>query len=141
MFIGFSIKLIPISILKRHFSLLSHVAKHIFIVTLTFSVVIVQTSTSPWCVCVLVGQVRPTLYHSGAVAHQAPLSLEFSTPEYWSGLPFPSPEDLPDPVNKPGSPALQADSLPYEPLGNNGLHWNVKIKTVYMSVSQCSVIN
>ena len=141
MFIGFSIKLIPISILKRYFSLLSHVAKHMFIVTLAFSVVIVQTSTSPWCVYVLVGQVRPTLYDPGTVAHQAPLSLEFSRPECWSGLPFPSPEDLPDPGNKPGSPALQADSLPSEPLGNNGLHWNVKIKTVYMSVSQCSVIN
>ena len=36
--------------------------------------------------------------------------------EYWSGLPFPSPGDLPDPGIKPGSPALQADSLPYEPL-------------------------
>ena len=36
--------------------------------------------------------------------------------EYWSGLPFPSPGDLPDPGIKPGSPALQANSLPYEPL-------------------------
>ena len=38
---------------------------------------------------------------------QAPLSMEFSRQEYWSGLPFPSPEDLPDPGIKPGSPALQ----------------------------------
>ena len=37
--------------------------------------------------------------------------------EYWSGLPFPSPGDLPDLVIKPGSPALQADSLPAEPSG------------------------
>ena len=45
------------------------------------------------------------------VAHQAPLSMGFSRREYWSGLPFPSPGDLPDPGIKPGSPALQADSL------------------------------
>ena len=46
------------------------------------------------------------------VAHQAPLSVGFSRPEYWSGLPFPSPGDLPDPGIEPGSPTLQADSLP-----------------------------
>ena len=45
---------------------------------------------------------------------QVPLSMRFSRQEYWSGLPFPSPEDLPDPGIKPGSPALQADSLPFE---------------------------
>ena len=41
--------------------------------------------------------------------------MEFSRQEYWSGLPFPSPEDLPDPGIEPESPALQADSLPSEP--------------------------
>ena len=51
------------------------------------------------------------------VACQAPLSVEFSEQEYWSGLPFPSPRDLPDPVVDPGSPTLQADSLPSEPPG------------------------
>ena len=40
------------------------------------------------------------------VAHQASPSMEFSRHEYWSGLPFPSPGDLPDPGIKPGSPAL-----------------------------------
>ena len=49
------------------------------------------------------------------VAHQAPLSTEFSRQEYWSGLPFPTPGDLLDPGIKPGSPALQADSLLSEP--------------------------
>ena len=44
-------------------------------------------------------------------------SLEFSRPEYWSGQPFPSPGDLPNPGIKPLSPALQADSLPAEPQG------------------------
>ena len=50
-------------------------------------------------------------------AYQAPPSMEFSRQEYWSGLPFPSPGDLPNPGIKPGSPALQADALPSEPPG------------------------
>ena len=45
------------------------------------------------------------------VGHQAPLSVEFSRQEYWSGLPFPSAGDLPDPGIEPASPTLQADSL------------------------------
>ena len=45
------------------------------------------------------------------VAYQAPLSMGFSRQEYWNELPFPSPEDLPNPVIEPGSPTLQADSL------------------------------
>ena len=49
------------------------------------------------------------------VAHQLPLSMEFSRQEYWSGLPFPSPGDLPDPGITPGSPELQADFLFSEP--------------------------
>ena len=55
---------------------------------------------------------------SWTVAHQAPLSMEFSKPEYWSELPLLSPRDLPDPeieLMSPVSPALQADSLPTEP--------------------------
>ena len=48
------------------------------------------------------------------VAHQAPLSMEFSRQEEWSGEPFLSPGGLPNPGIKPGSPALQADSLPSE---------------------------
>ena len=47
-----------------------------------------------------------------AISCQAPLSMGFSMQEYWSGLPFPSPGDRPDPGLKPESPALQADSLP-----------------------------
>ena len=53
------------------------------------------------------------------IAHQAPPFMEFSRQEYWSGLPFPSPGDLPDPGNEPGSPALQADTLPSEPPGKS----------------------
>ena len=61
-------------------------------------------------------------------AHQAPLSMKFSRQEYWSGLPVPSPGDLPNPRIEPGFPTLQADSLPSEPPGksvvsmNKGVH-------------------
>ena len=50
-----------------------------------------------------------------AAADQAPLSMGFSRQEYWSGVPFPSPGDLPNPGIEPRSPTLQADSLPSEP--------------------------
>ena len=46
------------------------------------------------------------------VAHQPPLSMDFSRQEYWSGLPFPSPGDLLNPGIEPRSPTLQVDSLP-----------------------------
>ena len=52
------------------------------------------------------------------VAYQAPQSMEFSRQEYWSGLPFPSPGNLPNPGIEPRSPALQADALPSEPPGS-----------------------
>ena len=59
--------------------------------------------------------------HGLHIAHQASLSMEFSRQEYWSGLPFPSLGDLPNPEIKPGSPAFQADSLPSEPPGKSYL--------------------
>ena len=51
------------------------------------------------------------------VAYQASTSMIFSRQEYWNGLPFPSPEDLPNPGIKPRSPTLEADSLTSEPPG------------------------
>ena len=57
------------------------------------------------------------------VAHQAPLSVGFSRQEYWSGLPFPSPGDLPNPGIEPRSPALQADALTSEPPGKPSHHY------------------
>ena len=54
---------------------------------------------------------------SWTVACQAPLSMELSRQEYWSGLPVTSPRDLPNQGIRPGSLALQADSLPSESLG------------------------
>ena len=80
---------------------------------------VVSNSASPW-----------------TVAHQAPLSMGFSRQEYWSGLPFPSPEDLPDPGIESRSPALQADSLSYE-LQGNSLN-NVYILVKYELVVACA---
>ena len=51
------------------------------------------------------------------VAYQVPPSMGFSRQECWSGLPFPSPGDVPDPGIEPGSPTLRADALPSEPPG------------------------
>ena len=59
----------------------------------------------------LVTQSWPTPW---TAAHQTPLSMRFSRQGYWSGLPFPSPGDFPNPGIEPGSPVLQADSLPTE---------------------------
>ena len=53
------------------------------------------------------------------ITYQVPLSLGFSRQEYWSGLPFPSPGDLPYPGIETGSPAFQADGLPSEPPGKS----------------------
>ena len=62
------------------------------------------------------------------VAYQASPSMGFSRQEYWSGLPLPSPGDLPDPGIEPGSPALEADTLtsepPRKPLDHNKL-WKI----------------
>ena len=51
------------------------------------------------------------------IAYQAPLSMGFFRQEYWSGLPFPSPGDLPNPGIEPGFPTLEADDLTSEPPG------------------------
>ena len=59
----------------------------------------------------------PTLCTPWTVAYQAPQFMEFSRWEYWSGLPFPPPWDLPDPGTEPRSPALQVDTLLSEPPG------------------------
>ena len=71
--------------------------------------------------CCLVVKLGLTLATTWAGAHQAPLSMHFSKQEYWSGFPFPSLGDLPNPEIKPESPALQKDSLlselPGSPIG------------------------
>ena len=72
------------------------------------------------------------------VAHHAPPSMGFSRQEYWSGLPFPSPGDLPDPGIEPRSPALQADALTSEPPGKPPLMDIVIFK--YPVVVFCSLL-
>ena len=65
------------------------------------------------CVCESLSHVQ-LFATPRTVAHQASLSMGFSRQEYWSGLPFPSPKDLPNPGIEPWSPASQGDSLPFE---------------------------
>ena len=72
------------------------------------------------------------------IAHQAPLSIEFSRQEYWSGLPFSTPEDLPDPEIEPkslASPALAVDSLPLHHLGSPYKVSQVQLFSITTSVS------
>ena len=57
--------------------------------------------------------------------------MEFSRQEYWSGLPFPSPGDLPNPEVEPRSPALQADALPSEPPGKPIKR--IRVSTIFVS--------
>ena len=80
------------------------------------------------------------------VVYQASLSMGFSRQEYWSGLPFPSPGDLPDPGIKPRSPALQADTSPSEPQGKpmscigSGKRFEVKsVWNTWKAWNQCSL--
>ena len=77
-------------------SLLQHLSSKASILQLSF----VQLSATPWI-----------------AASQASLSIEFPRQEYWSKLPFPSPEDLPDPGVKCASPALKGEFLTAEPAG------------------------
>ena len=60
-------------------------------------------------------QSFPTLCNPIDGTHQAPQIMGFSRQQYWSGLPFPSPGDLPNPGIEPGSPALEAEALTSEP--------------------------
>ena len=68
------------------------------------------------CAVLSCSVVSNSLWSPWTVAHQSPLPWGFPRQEYWSGLPCP-PGDLPNPGIKPGSPALQVDSLPSEPRG------------------------
>ena len=70
-----------------------------------------------------VAQSCPNLCDPWTVAYQVPPSMGFSRQEYWSGLPFPSPGDLPDPGIEPRSPAFQADALTSEPPGKP--NWSI----------------
>ena len=99
---------------------------HILTVQLNVAVVVqllnrVQLFVTPW-----------------TIAYQAPPSQEFPRQEYWNGLPFPSPGDLPDPGIEPTSPAWQVDSLPLNQLGNPYPHTLYNKKTTPMAPEQCT---
>ena len=68
--------------------------------------------------CCLVTESSSTLVTPWTVAHQSPLFMGFPRQEYWSGLPFPSLRDLPNPRIELASPAWKADSLPLSQLGS-----------------------
>ena len=70
------------------------------------------------------------------VAHQAPPSMGFSRQEYWNGLPFPSPGDLPDPGIEPRSPALESDALTSEPPGKP----KVQFENVHVCASPLDIV-
>ena len=76
-----------------------------------------------WWLGGLVTKSCPTLANPWTAACQAPLSMGFFRQEYWSGLPFPSPRDLPNPGIETRSPAFQADSLPTELWGKPPFSW------------------
>ena len=73
------------------------------------------------CVCVCVAQLVRLFAAPWTVVHEAPVSVGLSRQECWSGLLSPSPGDLPHIGIEPGSPALQADSLPSEPQRMNSM--------------------
>ena len=71
-----------------------------------------------FCCCLVAKSWSDSFVTSWIVVHQPPLSMEFSMQEYWSGLPFPSPGDLPDPGIELESPALAGRFSTTEPPGN-----------------------
>ena len=80
------------------------------------------------------------------IAYKSPLSVGFSRQEYWSGLLFPSPGDLPDPGIEPGSPALQADCLWSEPQGSPSVNYAILnicklLKDEILKVTKTEVCN
>ena len=74
------------------------------------------------------------------VAHQAPLSMEFSKQEYWSRLPFLPLGDLSDPGSESVSPVLQVDSLPTEPSGSPTCRWYRHTKALLLNLNVTLVI-
>ena len=78
----------------HHDAIISIITSSVIFIVKVKSLSRVQLFATPW-----------------TVAYEAPLSIEFSRQEYWSGLPFPSPGDLPYPGIKPGSPTLQEDTF------------------------------
>ena len=94
----------------------------------------VGTFSAILCACVLNHFSYVWLFAtSWTVAHQAPLCMRFPRQEYWNGLLFPSPEDLPDPGIEPRSPTLLAFSLPSEPPAKPSWFSSVQFSSVAQS--------
>ena len=88
-----------------------------------------------WSMCKLIGQSGRNLATPQTAAQQAPLSLGFSRQEYWSGLPFSSPGDLPDPQIESKSPALAGKFFTTEPPGKSCYLQNIII--IIFLIWQC----
>ena len=101
-----------ISFLKQPFCLAALLFLGMILVTASFTMLKVKVKS--------VSHVR-LFATPWTVAYHAPLSMGFSRQEYWSGFPFPSQGDLPNPGIEPGSPAFQADTLTSEPPGSTML--------------------
>ena len=84
-----------------------------------FSYSVLSNSATPW-----------------TVTHQAPLSMEFCRQEYWSGLPFPPPGDLPDPGIQSTYSALQADSLPSKSLGKPSIDESIPLNEEIVEIGK-----
>ena len=115
---------IPEALLSFHYKTISFPSLSLFLCLIQVVMIRLPCYYKLWIVSVLVGWSEVKLL-SGVwlfaipwtVVYQASPSMGFSRQEYWSGLPLPSPGDLPDPGIEPRSPALQADALPSEPPG------------------------
>ena len=107
---------------------------------------LVITLSKPWCIHTMERARVPAVLSRSVVsdsatpwivAHQAPLSMGFSRQEYWSGLAFPTPEDLPDPGMEPAPPAWQVGSLPLRHLRSQWYYSVIK-KTNKQSTDTCN---
>ena len=122
--------------LGSHFSALSHPQTLPGLSHLSFynCLIIQPKSSTPSTICrclvlvVLIAQSCLTLCHLTNCSLPGSSVIGFSRQKYWSGLPYPSPEDPPDAGIEPGSPALQADSLPFELQGRSLPHFLYKNK-------------
>ena len=99
-----------------------HICVHIYIHTHTYTPMYMYTHI--YCCGCLVTKSCPTLVTPWFIAHQAPLPMGFPRQEYWSGLPFPSPGDLPSPGIEPASPALTGG------FSTNSTTWEAPIKYI-----------
>ena len=103
----------------------THVPQDLETCLRVFMVALQQQKQTHVCACVL---SRVRLFETPwTVTYEASLSMGFSRQECWSGLPFPSPGDLPNPRIEPRSPALETDALTSEPPGKSRHEWNLNI--------------